>query len=74
MNTKKSPERDTPVPSRLGSLSEGAADMNVSTRTLRRMISRGELTGYRFGPRMIRIDLDELDRLLRRIPSVRGHD
>jgi hypothetical protein len=33
------------------------------------MISSGDLTGYRVGKRMLRIDLTELDSILRPIPS-----
>lgn len=50
-----------------------AAELNgVCTKTLRRMIARGELTGYRLGKRIILVDLDELDALLRPIPSAGG--
>ena len=44
----------------------------VSEKTLRRYISEGRLTGYRFGPRMIRVDLNELDALFRPIPTANG--
>ncbi len=50
---------------RLTSLPEAAEQFGVSSRTLRRYISAGRITGYRFGPRMLRVDLDELDALLR---------
>lgn len=50
---------------RLSSLPEAAEQFGVSSRTLRRYISAGRITGYRFGPRMLRVDLDELDALLR---------
>lgn len=50
---------------RLSSLPEAAEQYGVSSRTLRRYISAGHITGYRFGPRMLRVDLDELDALLR---------
>jgi excisionase family DNA binding protein len=43
-----------------------------STKTIRRMIARGDLTGYRLGKRMIRVDLDELDALLRPIVTTDG--
>jgi excisionase family DNA binding protein len=44
----------------------------VSEKTLRRYIAQGKLTGYRFGPRMIRVDLDEVDALLKPIPAAGG--
>lgn len=48
-----------------------AADYaDVSVKTIRRWISRGTLTGYRIGPKLIRVDLNELDALLRPIPTV----
>ncbi|MBB1030507.1 helix-turn-helix domain-containing protein [Dietzia sp. SLG310A2-38A2] len=49
---------------RMSSLPEAAEQFGVSVKTLRRYISAGRITGYRFGPRMLRVDLDELDALL----------
>ena len=54
---------------RLVGLSAAAAYADVSTRTLRRYIAHGRLTGYRVGPRLIKIDLNEVDRLARPIPT-----
>lgn len=54
---------------RLVSLAAAAAHADVSTRTLRRYISQGRLTGYRVGPRLIKIDLNELDSLATPIPN-----
>lgn len=46
-----------------------AADyLGVNPRTIRRRITDGTLTGYRMGPRIIRVDLEEVDALLVRIP------
>jgi len=50
-------------------LNTSAAALGVSVKTLRRYISEGRLTGYRIGPRNIRVDPDELDALARRIPT-----
>ena len=50
-------------------LRAAASAKGVHEDTLRRMIKRGELTGYRLGPRLIMIDLDELDNVLRPIPT-----
>lgn len=44
----------------LAPLDQAAAEYHVSKWTLRRMIARGEIAGYRIGPKLIRIDLDEL--------------
>lgn len=61
----------TPTPpGRLASLPEAAKRYKVSDRTIRRYIARGDISGYRFGRRAVRVDLDELERLLlRRIPT-----
>jgi excisionase family DNA binding protein len=45
------------------SMTEAAARLDISTRTLRRYIAAGRLTAYRIGPRLIRIDAAELDQL-----------
>ncbi len=57
---------------RLASLPDAAEYACVSTKTVRRRIADGTLIGYRFGPRAIRVDLDELDRALAPIPAVGG--
>ena len=44
----------------------------VAVRTLRRWVSEGTLPGYRIGPRAIRVDLNDLDDILRPIPSAEG--
>jgi excisionase family DNA binding protein len=54
---------------RLVAIGDAAEYAAVSTKTIRRRISDGSLTGYRMGPRVIRVDLNELDALLRPIPS-----
>ena len=49
----------------LVSLQEGAQTIGVCVKTLRNWISEGRLTGYRLGPRAIRIDRNELFALAR---------
>lgn len=49
-----------------------AERLAVNPRTIRRMIARGQLTGYRFGDRLIRLDPAEVDSLMRRVPTVNG--
>lgn len=61
-----------PARRRLLSLSEAADYAGVTPRTIRRRIADGTLTGYRLGPRLVRVDLDELESMLRPIPTVRG--
>lgn len=57
---------------RMSSLPDAAEQFGVSVKTLRRYISAGRITGYRFGPRMLRVDLDELDALLRPLAAGGG--
>jgi excisionase family DNA binding protein len=45
---------------------------SISVKTARRWIAEGRLTAYRFGPRMIRVDLNQAEELLRRIPTAGG--
>lgn len=57
------------------SLAEAAEHLGVAPLTLRRAISRGELRAYRYGKKIIRVRREDLDALLRPIPSARsgGH-
>lgn len=50
-------------------LDQAAELLAVSPRTVRRMISDGTLTGYRLGPRLLRVDAGEIDRLGHRIDA-----
>jgi len=59
---------------RFASISDGAKFARVNPRTIRRRIADGSLTGYRLGPRLVRIDLNELDALLTPIPTAGGDD
>lgn len=45
-------------------LTEAAARAGVSPRTIRRYIAAGRLPGYRVGPRLIRVDVADLDALV----------
>lgn len=62
----------TPPPRRWASLAEGADYLEVAQKTLRRLIAAGTVTGYRLGRRSVRVDLNELDALLRPIPSAKA--
>ena len=57
---------------RLESIPNAAEYVGVSSKTIRRWISAGALTGYRMGPRLIRVDLVEVDAMLRPIPTAGG--
>lgn len=54
---------------RIASINEAAQYVGCTTKTIRRRIAAGDLTGYRFGPRLIRVDLDEVDAILCPIPT-----
>jgi excisionase family DNA binding protein len=58
-----------PKPQRLTSISNAASYADVTTRTIRRWIANGILPAYRVGPRLVKIDLADLDQLARRIPA-----
>jgi excisionase family DNA binding protein len=59
----------TQRPRRYSSIDRAALLASVSTRTIRRRIADGSITGYRFGPRVIRVDLDEVESLFKRMPA-----
>jgi len=46
------------------SMQEAADTYGVSRATIRRYIDAGLITAYRVGPRVIRLDADELDHQL----------
>ncbi|MEP9391682.1 helix-turn-helix domain-containing protein [Gordonia sp. VNK1] len=52
---------------RLESITVAAEYADVSVRTLRRYIASGRLTAYRVGPRLIKVDLNDLDAMMRRV-------
>lgn len=60
------PKQQTPA-RRYDSIDRAAEYAGVSTKTIRRYIASGRLTGYRIGPRLIRVDLAELDAMFRKI-------
>lgn len=50
--------------SRFLSIQQAADEVGVNPKTIRRWISDGRLTARRVGPRLIRIERAELDRLM----------
>ncbi len=63
MTTIQSPSR------RLVNLASAGQYADVHPRTLRRWIASGLLTGYRVGPRLLKVDLNELDAMMTPIPT-----
>lgn len=62
-------QKITPTRRRLASLATAAEYVDVNVRTLRRWIAEGRLTGYRVGPQLIKVDLNDLDAMIRPVPS-----
>lgn len=56
--------QNAPNRRRYGSISDAAEYIGVTPRTIRQMIADGRLTGYRNGPRLIRVDLNEIDAVM----------
>jgi excisionase family DNA binding protein len=54
------------------SLADAAEHVGVTTRTLRRWIAAGTLPAYRVGPRLVRVNLDDLEELMRPIAAAAG--
>lgn len=54
---------------RYATLIEAAEYVGCDQRTIRRYVAAGKLTGYRLGPRLIRVDLNEVDALMQPIPA-----
>ena len=59
-------------PPRLISLSEFADRADVHPRSVRRWIASGLITGYRVGPRLVKCDPADLDRVVGTIPAANG--
>lgn len=57
---------------RFESIPKAADHFDVDPKTIRRWIDEGLITGFRLGPRLIRVDLNELEALLTPIQPGRG--
>ena len=69
------PRFSTPVErARYADLAEAAAYAKVHPRTIRRWVSAGLLPAFRAGPRLLRIDLNQVDAMLRPIPTAGAPD
>lgn len=51
------------MPKRLESLAVAAEIANVHPRTLRRYVASGRLRAYRVGPRLLKVDLADVEAL-----------
>jgi excisionase family DNA binding protein len=54
---------------RLKSITAAAEYADLSQWTIRRYVADGRLTGYRIDPRLIKIDLNEIDQLARPVAA-----
>lgn len=54
---------------RLVPLEEAAEYSHLSVKNWRRYIIAGRIKAYRIGPKLILLDLDRVDRLIRPIPD-----
>ena len=69
MRSTALPTRSTALPTRhFVSIEQASNYTGLSVKTLRRRISDGTLTGYRAGPKLVRVDLNEVDAMLTPIP------
>jgi excisionase family DNA binding protein len=59
-------------PKRPATTAEAAAHYGVTVRTVRRWYVSGLITAYRVGPRLVRVDLDEIEQLAKVIPAAKA--
>lgn len=72
VSTSRRAEKHTPPRPEYISPDDAAARWSVSRDTIRRLISSGQITGYRLNGRIIRVDAAEVDAAFRPIPTVTG--
>lgn len=60
---------EPPEDADLAPISDAAEYLRVNRRTIRNWISEGKLAGYSWGPRIVRVDMNEVRQLGRRIPT-----
>jgi phage terminase Nu1 subunit (DNA packaging protein) len=53
---------------------QAAQIFQVSERTIRNWIGQGYIIGYRAGPRLIVVDVDEIERMLAVTPVTKARD
>ena len=59
----------SPAQRRYASIAEAAEYVGLHDRTIRRWILDGRLTGYRLGTKLLRVDLNEVDRLFKPVTA-----
>ena len=64
--SETTPSTPQPEP-RWSSIRDAASIFKIAPWTLRGMISRGEVTAVRLGPRLIRVDLNSIPRAIRTV-------
>jgi excisionase family DNA binding protein len=57
------------APQQLVSIAKAAAYCDVTTRTIYNWIADGRLPAHRAGPKLLRIDAADLQRLIRPVPA-----
>jgi hypothetical protein len=57
------------IPVKLVTLAEGAEYGHVCKATVRNWIAAGLITGYRRGPKLLFVDLRDIDRMTRPVPA-----
>jgi excisionase family DNA binding protein len=58
-----------PASRRLVGITQASKYADVHPITIRRWVAAGRVPAYRAGPRLLKIDLNELDAMLRPIPT-----
>jgi hypothetical protein len=66
------PRISAPAEPRWATLASASDYSTIPVKTLRDWAAKGLLPLYRFGPRQLRVDLNDLDALVRRVPTVTG--
>src|SRR5215211_7309566 len=72
MRTPPTPQRSFAMPRRIVTQQQAARAIAVGDRTIRNWISEGLITGFRLPcGRAIRVDLNEIEQMIKVIPTVR---
>ena len=72
MPTKSADHANGVVPRRWATINEAVAYLSVHPRTIRQLVYHGQIPQYSLGPRLKRLDLNELDAILTRQGATTG--